>query len=207
LFSLTDIPFARVSQGLHSNAHALLAALCRLGRNIMNRISALTLTTVALLSLGIALPLGDAIGQVKITKDQLVGTWMYVSVFVQRADGSKEETWGPNPKGVLILIADGHYSLQLIRPDLPKIASKDRLKATREENEAVAQGILSHFGTYSVHEADGTFTLHVEVSSFSNDNGTDQKRIVTSFSPDEMKWTNPTPTTPETGYAVLKRVK
>ena len=170
----------------------------------MNRLSTLTLTTVALLCLGIALPLGDAIGQVKISKDQLIGTW---TVFVQRADGSKVEAFGPNPKGALILTADGHYSLQLIRPDLPKIASKDRLKATREENEAVGQGIVSHFGTYSVNEADGTFTLHVEVSSFSNDNGTDQKRIVTSFSPDEMKVTNPTPTTPDTAYAVFKRTK
>jgi hypothetical protein len=191
---------------MHSNAHALLAALCRLGRNVMNRLGALTLTTVALLCL-LLLPSGDAIGQAKITKDRLVGTWMYVSVFVQRTDGSKVETFGPNPKGILILTADGHYSLQLIRPDLPKIASKDRLKATREENEAVGQGIISHFGTYSVNEADGTYTLHVEVSSFPNYNGTDQKRIVTSLSADEMKATNPTPTTPDTAYAVLKRVK
>jgi hypothetical protein len=171
----------------------------------MNRLSTLTLTIVALLCL-LSMPSGNAIGQAKITKDQLVGTWIYVSVFVQRADGSKVENWGPNPKGVMILTADDHYSSQLIRPDLPKIASKDRLKATREENEAVGQGVLSHFGTYSVNEADGTFTLHVEVSSFSNYNGTDQKRIVTSLSADEMKWTNPTPTTPETAYAVLKRV-
>jgi hypothetical protein len=71
----------------------------------------------------------------------------------------------------------------------------------------MGQGVLSHFGTYSLNEADGTFTLHVEVSSFSNYNGTDQKRIVTSLSADEMKVTNPTPTTPDTAYAVFKRVK
>ena len=173
----------------------------------MNRHRALTLTAAAVLGLGVTLPSGDASGQGPITKDQLVGTWAYVSVVVERADGTKVETFGPNPKGMLIFTADGRYSLQLIRPDLPKIASKDRLKGTAEENDAVAKGVLAHFGTYSVNEADGSFTLHVEASSFANDNGTDQKRIVTSFTGDELKWTNPTPTTPWIAHAVLRRVK
>ena len=173
----------------------------------MNRRSALTMTAAALLCLGVALASGDAIGQVKIKKGQLVGTWAYVSVVVERADGTKVETWGPHPKGMLIFTANGRYSLQLIRPDLPKIASKDRLKSTPEENGAVAKGVLSHFGTYSVNEADGSYILHVEASSFANDHGTEQKRIVTSLSADELKWTNPTPTTPGKAYAVVKRVK
>ena len=108
---------------------------------------------------------------------------------------------------MLTFTADGRYSLQLMRPDLPKIASKDRLKGTPAENEAVAKGVISHFGTYSVNEADGTYTLHVEMSTFANDNGTDQKRIVTSLTADELKWTNPTPTTSGIAYVVVKRVK
>src|SRR5262249_1883836 len=86
-------------------------------------------------------------------------------------------------------------------------ASKDRLKGTADENNAVAKGVLAHFGTYSVNDADGSFTLHVEASSYANDNGTDQKRIVTSFTGDELRWTNPTPTTPFIACAVLRRVK
>jgi hypothetical protein len=64
-----------------------------------------------------------------------------------------------------------------MRSDIPKIASKDRLSGTAEENRAVAQGVLSQFGTYSVNEASGTITLHVETSSFPNENGTDHERI------------------------------
>ena len=108
---------------------------------------------------------------------------------------------------MLTFTADGRYSLQLMRPDLPKIASKDRLKGTPAENEAVAKSVISHFGTYSVNEADGSYMLHVEASSFANYNGTDQKRMVTSLSADELKWTNPTPTTPTKAYSVVKRVK
>ena len=171
------------------------------------KLSRFTMTTAALLCLGVALPSDDARSQEKVTKDKLVGTWASVSVVVERSDGTKFEPFGSNPKGMVIFAADGRYSLQLMRPDLPKIAAEDRLKATPEENEAIAKGILTHFGTYSISEADGTYTLHVEASSYANYNGTDQKRIVTSLTADELKWTNLTPSTPFKAYAVVKRVK
>jgi len=123
-----------------------------------------------------------------------------------RSDGNKVETFGPNPKGIIIFTANGRYALVLTRPDLPKIASKDRLKATPEEYQAVVQGSLAHFGTYSVNKAEGTYTLHVESSTYPNDTGTDQIRIVTSLSRDELKVTNPSPTTPTKAYVVYKRL-
>jgi hypothetical protein len=175
---------------------------------MMKRLSTLTTTTVLLLFLGLGLPAGEALGQakVKISKEQLVGAWANVSVQVERSDGSKVETFGPNPKGVIIFTADDRYALVLTRPDLPKIASKDRLKGTPEEYQAVVQGSLAHFGTYSVNEAEGTYTLHVESSTYPNDTGTDQIRIVTSLSRDELKVTNPSPTTPTKAYVVYKRL-
>ncbi len=177
-------------------------------RNIMKQLSTLTTATVLLLFLGLGLSAGEATGQakVKISKEQLVGAWANVSVQVERSDGNKVETFGPNLKGVFIFTADDRYALVLTRPDLPKIASKDRLKGTPEEYQAVVQGSLAHFGTYSVNEAEGTYTLHVESSTFPNYNGTDQIRIVTSLSRDEMKVTNPSPTTPTKAYVVYKRL-
>ena len=102
----------------------------------MKRLSTLTTTTVLLLFLGLGLPAGEALGQakVKISKEQLVGAWANVSVQVERSDGRKEETFGPNLKGVFIFTADDRYALVLTRPDLPKIASKDRLKGTPRRN-------------------------------------------------------------------------
>ena len=173
----------------------------------MKRLNILPVATVALLCLAVALLPGDAIGQTKITKDQLVGTWSYASVVGERPDGSKFQPWGPNPVGSLIFTANDRYSVQIIRHDLPKIASKDRLKGTPEENEAVAKGVFSHFGTYTVNEAEGTFTFQVEASSFAADNGTKHVRTITSFSADEFKTTNPTPRTGAKIYTVFKRVK
>jgi Lipocalin-like domain len=179
------------------------------------------ITAVALLCMTVVLPSGSAIGQSQmvplpsgraighsqVSKDRLVGTWTYESLVVERTDGTRVAPFGPDPKGFITLSADGRYSLQLIRPDIPKIASKDRLSATAEENRAVAQGVLSQFGTYSVNEAEGTLTLHVETSSFPNENGTDHERIITSISADKLQWTNPTPTTPGIAYSALRRAR
>ena len=173
----------------------------------MQRLSMQPVAVLGFLCLAAALPSGGAIAQTKITKDQLVGAWSYTSIVVERPDGSKFEPWGSNLAGTLIFTANGRYSLQIIRSDLPKFAAKDRLKGTSEENQAVAKGVLSHFGTYTVNEAGGAFTLNVETSSFAGDNSTKQVRTVTAFKADELKTTNPTPTTPGKAFAVLKRVK
>jgi hypothetical protein len=178
-----------------------------------------SITAVALLCVTVALPSGSAIGQSQIvpfhsgraigqsgvSQDRLVGTWAYESVVVERTIGTRVAPFGPDPKGFITLSADGRYSLQLIRPDIPKITSKDRLSGTAEENQAV--GVVSQFGTYSVNEAEGTLTLHVETSSFPNENGTDQERIITSISADKLQWTNPTPTSPGIAYSTLRRAR
>jgi hypothetical protein len=186
-----------------------------------NRSTSRTLTAVALLCMTVALPSGSAIGQSAIvalpsgraigqsgvSQNRLVGTWTYESIVVERTDGTRVAPFGSDPKGFITLSADGRYSLQLIRADIPKIASKDRLSGTAEENRAVAQGVLSQFGTYSVNEAEGTLTLHVETSSFPNENGMDQERIIASISADKLQWTNPTPTTPGIAYSTLRRAR
>jgi hypothetical protein len=183
--------------------------------------TARTITVAALFWGVVALPSGSAIGQSQmvafpsgsasaqsdVSRDRLVGTWAYESVVVERTNGTRVAPFGPDPKGFITLSADGRYSLQLIRPDIPKLASKDRLSATPEENRAVVQGVVSQFGTYSVNEAEGTLTLHVETSSFPNENGSDQERIITSISADKLQWTNPTPTTPGIAYSTLRRAR
>ncbi|MGH8518310.1 MAG: hypothetical protein ACREUE_12720, partial [Panacagrimonas sp.] len=62
----------------------------------MKRLSTLALTTMSLLLLGVVLLAGDVIAQEKSLKEQLVGTWIYVSSTTTRADGSKTEN--PNLK-------------------------------------------------------------------------------------------------------------
>jgi hypothetical protein len=141
-------------------------------------------------------------------RDQPVGTWMLVSIYIESPDGSRFDPFGANPTGVLIMDGNGHISVQFIGSDLPKYASNDRLDGTPEEDKAVVQRILCYFGTYSVSDADHSLNIHIESSSFPNWKGADQKRFL-SLKDDEMKWITPTASSGPgfTGHTVWKLAK
>jgi Lipocalin-like domain len=154
----------------------------------VNLHSTLNLATMTLLFLGVALPSGVAIGQEKTLKEQIVGTWMYVSVDTVRPNGSRVPMFGPNPTGLAIFDNNGRYILMTARLGQPKFASNNRNEGTPEEYMAVVHGSIAHFGRYTVNEADKTITFHIETSTFPNWNGTEQKRPIT-LTGDELKWT------------------
>ncbi len=140
-------------------------------------------------ALGLVLMHGSLAAQQQ-TKDQMAGTWALVSVDTVGADGARTPTYGPDPKGLLILDGSGHYSLQIRRASLKKIASNNRLQTTPEEDKAVVEALISHFGTYAFDPGSKMLTLHIDTSSFPNWDGTEQKRAVT-FDGTEFKMVNP----------------
>jgi hypothetical protein len=141
--------------------------------------------------LALTLLLGDAIAQRKSLKDQLIGTWTFVSSTGKLTDGSP--TWGTNPMGSLIFTENGRFSVQIMRSDRAKFASNNRMKGTPEEIKAMVEGTISYFGTYTVDEAGKILTYKIEGASFPNWNGTDQKRPIVSLTSDELKYSNPAP--------------
>ena len=150
---------------------------------------------------GFATTSGAALAQA--TQKQLVGGWTVSSVVTEEA-GKKMEPYGPNPMGYMSLGANGRYSIQLMRSNLPKVASNNRLKTTPEESAAIAQGLLSHFGTWKLADAKtGEIAFHVEGSSFSNWNGADQKRFI-MVKGDTLTLNNPTSPTGGTAVVVYK---
>lgn len=154
----------------------------------MIRPSTLTRSTMALLFLGVTLTSVDAVGQEKTLKEQLVGTWTYVSVDTVNPDGSRVPMYGPNPQGLASFDGNGRYILLTARSGLSKFTSNNRMEGTPEEYKAVVQGMIAHFGRYTVNETDKTITFHIEISSFPNWNGIEQKRPFT-LTGDELKWT------------------
>jgi hypothetical protein len=139
--------------------------------------------------LGLALLPGSACAQQASLKDQLIGTWTFVSFVQVRPDGSKFLRFGDNPKGINVFDPDGRFFVMMARPDLPKFAAGDPMKATAAETEAIVHGTFAYFGTYSVDEASKSITLHIEASTFPNQIG-DQKRTVTLITADELKYGN-----------------
>jgi hypothetical protein len=173
----------------------------------MNRRITLAMTTMALLSLGISLPSGEVRAQGKSLKEQIVGSWTYVSADAVRPDGSKEPTFGPNPSGLVIFGSDGRYVSLVVRTDVPKFASNSRIAGTPDENKAVVQGGIGTFGKYSIDEANKTLVLQIERSSFPNWNGTEQRRPIT-ITGDELKYIVLTPSAGGgRAEVVLKRAK
>src|SRR5439155_19198380 len=157
------------------------------GRSTMKQVCTLTLGTLGLLCLGVILAAGDACAQ---TAKDLVGTWTLVSTVTEQG-GNKTDIYGPHPKGILMVDANGRYVIAFARADLPKIASNNRTTATPEENKAIVGGGLTHFGTISVTAADKTFTFKTKPATFPNWDGTEQKRAFT-VTGDELAYTVPT---------------
>jgi Lipocalin-like domain len=169
----------------------------------MNWRSVFCLSAITLL--GFTLLPGTALPQQKSLKEQIVGTWTYVSSTAKLPDGSP--LWGINPRGLFILTENGHFSWQIFRTDRPKFALNDRLHATPDEYTATMQGSLAYFGTYSINEADKTISFTTEGSTFPNSEGEVLKRIITNLTADELIYTNPATTTGARVEAVWKRVK
>ena len=168
----------------------------------MKRVCKLTIGTLGVLFLGVVLSAGEVFAQ---TAKDLAGTWTLVSNVTEQG-GNKTDTFGPHPKGILIVDANDRYVLAVARADLPKIASNNRTTATPEENKAIVGGSLTHFGTLSVNEVDKTFTFKIETATFSNWDGTEQKWPFT-ITGDALQFTVPAASAGGTATAVWKRAK
>ena len=132
---------------------------------------------------------GDALAQKGSLKDQVIGTWIHVSTTVTAPDGKKSDRPGD---GLVIYTPDGHFTFINVANNLPKLAANNRDKATAEEARAIVAGSIAYYGTYTVDEANKTIVPKVEGSTFPNMVGTDQSRVVTSITADEMRFINPT---------------
>ena len=170
----------------------------------MHRRSILGIAAVA--ALGIAALSDNAFSQQRSLKEQLVGSWSFATAVTTLPNGSKVETFGPNPSGLLIFDANGRYASLVVRPGVTKFASNSRETGTADENKAAMQGAIAHAGRYTVNEADRTVTFHIEQSSFPNWNGIEQRRPIT-VSGDDMRYTVPTSSIGGTAEVTFKRAK
>lgn len=135
-------------------------------------------------------------------KDSIVGTWVLASVYEEHADG-KKEPWGPGVKGLLMFDAGGSFSLQIMSADRPKT------KGNPAEN-PVGRAI-AYFGIYTASDADKTIAFEIARATFSNWDGTVQKRVVINITADALSFKAaepiPSPTGPFTPFLEWTRAK
>jgi hypothetical protein len=136
----------------------------------------------------------------------IAGTWALVSSVTEK-DGVRTDQFGPGAKGMLTLDAEGHFMLTIIGPDLPRFASNNRAGGTPEENKAVVAKSIAMIGDYSVSAVDKTLTFKVVSATFPNWNGTEQKRLLSSATRDELKYITPTASSGGIGTVTWRRLK
>jgi hypothetical protein len=95
----------------------------------MNRRCALGFWALVLVTI-LAFP-SSSLAQGKSLKDQLVGTWIYVSSTGKRDDGSTVPR--PSLQGAVTYTSDGRFHFITARTDAPKLASSDPSRPTPEE--------------------------------------------------------------------------
>lgn len=120
---------------------------------------------------------------------RILGTWSLVEMTLQQG-GNRIEPFGPAPRGLMVMTADGYFTTNLMRASLPKFASNNRMTGTAEENQAAVRGVLSFFGTYRMDEAAKIVHLRIVGSSYPNWDGTDQPRGY-SFEGDTLIYDSP----------------
>ena len=181
----------------------------------MNRRTTLALTTTALLCLAVGSSASDSLAQQKSFKDQLVGTWTLVSSDQVRPGSSKLQQFGANPKGINVFDPNGRFFLMIASPgflvvanaDNPKVVAYDLSTTNSEKIDGLIAEPIAYYGTYTVNEAEKVAILHIEASTFPNQVGTDQKRIISSLTVDDLKYRIPGATSGIQVHQVWKRVE
>lgn len=136
--------------------------------------------------------------------DLIVGAWTLVSSVDIAADGTRTETWGPNPLGCCMFDGKGNFTQMMLRCDLPRVVS--RQATTAGEAKEIVLGSLAMYGKYTVDEASSTVAVHFVGSTFAAFNGTKGKRLVTMPSPEEMRISNAGRAGGGSGESVWRRV-
>ncbi len=128
----------------------------------------------------------------KPMKELVLGAWTLLLADGKKADNTETPLFGPNPVGSLIFTDTGRFSSQLMRTiNRPPFKSNNRDTGTAEENKDAAQGTLSFFGSYTVDEAGKAINVHIEGSTFPNQEGTRAKWQVTAITDDVLQFEIP----------------
>jgi len=139
----------------------------------------------------------------------LAGTWILKAAEVILPDGmhATDTAYGKNAKGLLMIDADGQYSLQIFRPDRPKFASGDKKGGTPEEYASALLGISTHIGHIKMDMVNHVLQFNIDYAAYPNwDNSTQTRKF--RFSGDELYYEVPAKTAAgTTAVSIWKRIR
>ena len=101
------------------------------------------------------------------------------SAYELQADGTRTTNFGEHPAGLLMVDAQGRYSLQIFKADRPVFASGDKTHGTAAEYRAAVLGSSTHFGKVTIDQPHHQLIFDVQAASFPNWGGKRQVRDFT----------------------------
>lgn len=110
---------------------------------------------------------------------RIIGSWRLVSVYDQFTDGTRRETWGAAPQGLVVFTPEGLFNAIIV-------GGNRAAKAGAVPSEPVGPAV-AYYGRYSLDEAASTFTTQVQQSTFPPWTGQTLVRKVTELTPDALK--------------------
>lgn len=118
-------------------------------------------------------------GAAEPLKARIVGSWRLVSVYDQFTDGTRRDTWGAEPHGLVVFTPEGLFSAIIV-------AGNRAAKAGAVPSEPVGPAV-AYYGAYKIDEATSVFTTEVQQSTFPPWIGKNLARTVTELTPDSLK--------------------
>ena len=110
--------------------------------------------------------------------NRFAGTWKLIAMERLGSEGkllppAAPPAFGsPNPIGFVVYDAAGYMGLTIMQSGRPKFAGA---QATADEAKAAFLGYISYCGTFSVDDASGVVTHHIQTSLNPNDTSTDER--------------------------------
>lgn len=110
---------------------------------------------------------------------RVIGSWRLVSVYDQFTDGTRRDTWGAAPQGLVVFTPEGLFTAVIV-------AGNRSPKAGSVPSDPVGPAV-AYYGTYIFDETVSTFTTQVQQSTFPPWTGQSLVRRVTELTADALK--------------------
>ncbi|MDX1478838.1 MAG: lipocalin-like domain-containing protein [Saprospiraceae bacterium] len=107
---------------------------------------------------------------------QFVGSWELKQWVVERSDGQTAFPFGEDAQGRIAYDAFGNMSVQIMQHNRPPFSSDDPLEGQPEEVLEAYQSFIAYCGSYEVIADSNQVVHHIEISSFPNWAGQEQRR-------------------------------
>ena len=115
---------------------------------------------------------------VRISQDDIVGSWRLLSATQHFDDGSVEPEFGTNAHGYLSYSAAGTVTAVLGDADRPRVAAADPQDGTPEEYTSSARKFVAYAGSYTLNANSNEVHHSVDVALYPNWQGQSQLRIL-----------------------------